>query len=96
MNSGVWAKGSCYNEYERDYYVVLLNIYVLEYFGIENNIVVFKYHWFDTERGIRMHSHHGLVEVNHKSWLASNELFVLAEQAQQVYYSCYPCIGLNR
>nr|GMD15225.1 Transposase, Ptta/En/Spm, plant [Ipomoea batatas] len=46
--------------------------------------------------GPRVHPYNGLVEVNHKSRLASNEPFVLAQQAQQVYYSCYPCTRLNR
>nr|GMD79458.1 Transposase, Ptta/En/Spm, plant [Ipomoea batatas] len=62
MNSGIWVKGSCYNEYECDYYGVLLDIYVLEYFGVGNNIILFKCHWFDIERGVRVHPYNGLVE----------------------------------
>lgn len=91
-----WVKESCYNENEHDYYGVFLDLYELEYFGVGNNIILFKCHLFDTERCIRVHTHHGLVEVNNKSRLASNEYFVLVEHTLQVYYSWYPCTRLNQ
>ena len=36
------------------------------------------------------------MKVNHKSTLATNEPFILAAQAQQVYYTVYPCNKGNR
>lgn len=39
------------------------------------------------EKGIKIDPRHGLVEIKHKSILHSNELLVLADQSQQVYYS---------
>ncbi|OMO57998.1 Transposon, En/Spm-like protein [Corchorus capsularis] len=90
MNSGVWIKGSCYNDNERDFYGVLVDIIELEYLGDGNKIVLFKCRWFDIVRGVVVHPRHGLVKVNHKSRLASNEPFVLAAQALQVCYSPYP------
>ena len=55
-----------------------MDIVELEYVGIENKVMLFKCHWFDTEKGVKVHSHYGLVEVNHKSNLSSNKPFVLA------------------
>ncbi|EOY13556.1 Uncharacterized protein TCM_032154 [Theobroma cacao] len=90
MNSGVCIKGSFYNDRERDFYGILVDIIELEYFGIGNRVVLFKCHWFDTEKGIKVDRLHGLVDVNYNSILASNEPFVLAAQAHQVYYNSYP------
>ena len=90
MNSGVCVKGSCYNDHERDYYGMLVLILELEYFGIENKVVLFKCDWYDIEKELRVHPHHGLVELKYKSRLSTNEPFVLAQQAQQVYYMSYP------
>ena len=60
MNSSVCAKESCYNDHERDYYGMLVEILELEYFGIGNKVVLFKYDWYDTGKGLRVHPHHGL------------------------------------
>ncbi|OMO58327.1 Transposon, En/Spm-like protein [Corchorus capsularis] len=90
MNSGVWINGSCYNDNERDFYGVLVDIVELEYLGEGNKLMLFKCRWFDVERGVQVHPRHGLVKVNHKSRLVSDEPFVLAAQAQQVCYSPYP------
>jgi hypothetical protein len=42
------------------------------------------------EEYIRMHHSNGLVEIKHTSRLYGNEDFVLAQQCQQVYYTCPP------
>ncbi|KAJ9188760.1 hypothetical protein P3X46_000125 [Hevea brasiliensis] len=96
LNSGVWVKGSCYNEYESDYYGLLNEVLQLEYFGVGNNIILFKCEWFDTNKGIRVHPQHGLIEIHPKSRLASNDPFILAHQAQQVCYTKYPAINKTR
>ncbi|XP_058002326.1 uncharacterized protein LOC131179487 [Hevea brasiliensis] len=83
LNSGVWVKGSCYNEYESDYYNLLNEVLQLEYFGVGNNIILFKCEWFDTNKGIRVHPQNGHIEIHPKSRLASNDPFILALQAQQ-------------
>jgi hypothetical protein len=51
---------------------------------------MFKCNSYDTRRGIRMHRSNGLVEIKHTSRLYGNEDFVLAQQCQQVYYTCSP------
>lgn len=51
---------------------------------------MFKCEWYDTEgKGIKV-DNHGLVEILHKKYLQTNDPFVLAVQAQQVYYSTTP------
>ena len=67
MNSGVCVKGSCYNDFERDYYGMLIEILELTYYGAANKVILFKCGWYDTERGIRVHRDHGLVDVRYKS-----------------------------
>lgn len=80
MNSEVCVKGSCYNDYEHDYYGMLVDILELKYPG-RINIVLFKCDWCDTKKGKRVHPRHGLVEIRHKSRLSTNEPFILAQQA---------------
>lgn len=35
MNNGVCIKGSCYNDYDHDFYGLLVDIIELEYFGVK-------------------------------------------------------------
>ncbi|XP_047320954.1 uncharacterized protein LOC124925022 [Impatiens glandulifera] len=69
-----------------DYYGVLTHIIELQYLG-GNRIVLFKCRWFDveTERGIK-EDKYGFVSINCQRMLKSNEPFVLATQAKQVFY----------
>ncbi|GJY80993.1 transposon, En/Spm-like protein [Tanacetum coccineum] len=89
VNSGVCIKGSTYNEFEKDYFGILLNVVQLHYVG-NKRVTMFLCHWYDNEKGITVDGKHGLVDVNSKSKLSGNDPFVLAEQAQQVYYTPYP------
>ncbi|EOY31673.1 Uncharacterized protein TCM_038713 [Theobroma cacao] len=54
MNSGVFIKGSCYNDYDHAFYGLLVNIAKLKYFGVNNQVVLFKCHWFDIKKGLRV------------------------------------------
>jgi hypothetical protein len=90
MNSRVCVKGSCYDDNECDYYGMLEKVVQLKYLGSKCKVFMFKCHWYDTRRGIRMHRSNGLVEIKHTSRLYGNEDFVLAQQCQQVYYTCPP------
>lgn len=89
VNSGVCIKGSSYNEFEKDYFGILLNVVQLHYVG-NNRVTLFLCHWYDNEKGVMVDGKHGLIDVNSKSKLGGNDPFVLAEQAQQVYYTTYP------
>jgi hypothetical protein len=81
MNGGVCVKGSCYddNEYLRSrcYYEMLEEVVRLKYLGRRCKVFMFKCHWYDRRRGIRMHNSNGLVEIKHTSRLYGNEDFVL-------------------
>ncbi|XP_042379879.1 uncharacterized protein LOC121972257 [Zingiber officinale] len=95
-NYGVCVLGSTINEYEVDYYGVLEEILELNYYGLKDVIVLFKCHWYDTsDKGMKVHRL-GLVEINHKSKLNTNDPFILAAQAQQVYYTRSPTIKQER
>lgn len=83
------SKGGCYNDYDHNFYGLLVDIIELEYFGVNNQVVLSKCHWFDINKGVRVDPSHGLVEIKHNSILASNEPFVLAKQVTQVYYTLY-------
>ena len=64
MNYGVCVKGSCYNDYNYDFYGILVDIIELMYVGIRNRVMLFKCHWVDTKKGVKVHPHYGFVEVN--------------------------------
>ncbi|XP_073147797.1 uncharacterized protein [Henckelia pumila] len=91
-NYGVCVLGSTTDEYEVDYYGVLEEILGLEYYGLRDVIVLFRCHWYDTsDKGVKVHRL-GIVEINNKSKLNTNDPFLLSSQAQQVYYTVPPTI----
>jgi hypothetical protein len=90
MNSGVCVRGSIYGENDLDYYGILEEILELSYLGIQNKVFLLRCHWFDPINGVKVDVRYGLVDVKPKSKLQTNEPFVLASQAQQVYYTMYP------
>ncbi|MQL86093.1 hypothetical protein Taro_018624 [Colocasia esculenta] len=94
MNSGVCVKGSAYNENEIDYYGIFEEVIELQFLGQDNNVFLFKCHWFDPT-SIRHDTTYGIVDVKHKSKLSTYEPFILAAQAQQVYYSNYSSLKLR-
>ncbi|XP_072058194.1 uncharacterized protein [Arachis hypogaea] len=93
MNSGVCVKGNIYGENDLDYYGILEEILELSYLGDGNSVFIFGCCWFDPINGVKVDERYGLVDIKYKSRLQSNEPFVLAEQAQQVYYTKYPHSG---
>ena len=91
-NSGVCVKGTNYTIDETDYYGQLQEVLKLEYLGCPiKRTVLFKCEWFDitSNVGMRIHKQYKLVDVNHTRRYAQDEPFVLAMQAQQVYYCTY-------
>ena len=81
MNNDVCVKGSAYNENEVDYYGILEEVIELQFLGQDNNVFLFKCHWFDPT-SIRNDTTYGIVDVKHKSRLSMYEPFILAAQAQ--------------
>jgi hypothetical protein len=53
--------------------------------------VIFKCHWFDLEVTRRTHSNLGLVEIRQDSILQGDNVYIVAQQATQVYYLPYAC-----
>jgi hypothetical protein len=88
-NSGVVANGEDASGPAADYYGVLQKILEYTFSGTkELKVVFFECDWFDLVNDTRVDDF-GMVEVKHKScYLGNNLLF--AQQAQQVYYLCYP------
>ena len=67
MNSGVWVKGSNYNDDEADFYGLLEEIIQLQYPGpCPMQVVLFRCRWFDPIKGMRKHKKYDLIEVNRK------------------------------
>ena len=86
QSCGVLVKGDARTD-NRDYYGVLIDIIELHYIG-GNKIAMFKCDWRDVDhcdRGI-MVDKFGRTLVNVTRSLKSNEPFVLACQAEQVFY----------
>ncbi|XP_038687458.1 uncharacterized protein LOC119986835 [Tripterygium wilfordii] len=93
INSGVCIRGTDYGQSENDYYGVLKEIVQLELTGLPiKKIVLFNCEWFDPtpNRGVRIHKHNGLVEVKHRGRYNKFDPFIIAQQAEQVYFAPYP------
>ena len=98
MNSGVCIKGSNHSATETDYYGVLMEVVQLEYPALPiKRTVLFKCKWFDLTKniGTRIHEQYKLVDVHHKRSLRKYEPFIMAGQAEQVYYTTYPSVRKN-
>ncbi|XP_052622260.1 uncharacterized protein LOC128127643 [Lactuca sativa] len=78
---------------ECDYYGLLDEVLEVEYQGIGRCVVVlFKCTWLNPTEGVRVDQKHNLVDIKHKSRLRNEDPFILASQAEQVYYAPYPAM----
>lgn len=93
QNSGVCVKGAFYDQHENDYYGLLDEIIEVEYDSHLGRcvVVVFKCTWFDPVQGVKVDHKTGLVEIKHNKRGCTDDPYILASQAQQVYYTPYPC-----
>ncbi|KAF7826577.1 uncharacterized protein G2W53_017741 [Senna tora] len=86
QNSGVLVRGD--DSYDsKEYYGVLEHVYELSYIG-NRKVYLFKCTWWDVARlgrGYKIDKY-GFVSVNTHCSLNMNEPFVLASQAEQVFY----------
>ncbi|GKE50717.1 transposon, En/Spm-like, transposase-associated domain protein, partial [Tanacetum coccineum] len=91
-NTGVCVKGSCYNEEESDYYGELEEVIEVDYHSMLGTcmVVLFKCRWFDPVQGVKVNVKHKLVDIKYRSRGCIYDPFILAYQAQQVYYATYP------
>jgi hypothetical protein len=75
-----------------DYYGVLNEVIEVQFPSKSVlSVVLFKYDWFDPtpNRGTRVHPQYKLVDVNSNRSDPKFDPFVLAWQAQQVYFATY-------
>ena len=84
QNSGVMVRGEYQN---MSYYGLIIDIIELRYTK-GNSVVLFKCDWYDVARegiGYKL-DRHGITSINRTRKLNTQEPFVLACQAIQVYY----------
>ena len=84
-SSGVLVKGSCYGDSGSNYYGSLKDILKLTYSG-RNQVILFKCHWYDHIKGVKKDKN-GVVLINLNSKLTGDDVYILASQATQVYYT---------
>ncbi|KAJ1424649.1 Transposase-associated domain [Sesbania bispinosa] len=91
MNYGVCVQGGQYDTMENDYYGVLSVIVELEYTASPTKkLVLFKCEWFDpSPQGTRI-DNYGNVEIRKSRIYQSYDPFILAQQAEQVYFTSFP------
>ena len=97
QNSGVCVKGSNYSDNSYDYYGLLEEVIVIEYYG-KLRTSLFKCRWFDPTPnvGTRVHRQTALVEIHRNRRFNKYEPFILASQACQVYFLPYPSMRRER
>jgi len=87
QNSGLLVVGNVRDgEPNIDYYWVLIEVFILEYTG-GNEVVFFRCKWWDIDprKGVKVDKF-GFVSVNCQLHLKTDDSFVLAAQASQVFY----------
>jgi hypothetical protein len=75
-----------------DYFGRIEEIYELIFYGSKPlTPVIFKCHWFDPQVTRQTHSNLGIVEIRQDSTLPGDDVYIMAQQATQVYYLPYAC-----
>ena len=75
-----------------DYYGRIDEIYELKFHGSKAlDPVIFKCHWFDPEVTRQTYYNLGLVKIRQDSVLPGDDVYIVAQQATQVYYLSYAC-----
>ena len=78
---------STISEGDTEYYGRVEAIYELQFYGANPpNVVVFKFYWFQLKEIRRTHEHIGLVEINQSTPLDVPDVYIMAQQATQVFY----------
>jgi len=86
-NTGIFTPG----DDELEYYGIVEQIYELDFHGSKSlKPVIFKCHWYDPQ-AVRRSPKLGLVEIRRSSVYKGDDVYIVAQQATQVYYLSYPC-----
>ena len=92
QNSGVLVLGDHYEDMI-DFYGVLPNVVVLDYI-FNNQVVLFKCEWFDTDPNKKRLQDDGVLRcINVDNKWYEEDPYVLASQAQQIFYVNDPKLG---
>ncbi|CAH9126914.1 unnamed protein product [Cuscuta epithymum] len=92
-NWGVCVLGETSGDGRYDFYGIIDDIIEVRY--KQNEVTIFRGTWFDPTNGVRIDKHSGVVDVRHTFRLHLEDPFILASQAQQVYYVNYPAASLS-
>jgi hypothetical protein len=90
-------KTTCYGVFmpgldDVDYFGRIEEIYELNFYGSKPlTPMIFKCHWFDPQVMRQTHSNLGIVEIRQDSTLPGDDVYIVAQQATQVYYLPYAC-----
>jgi hypothetical protein len=75
-----------------EYFGRIEELYELNFHGSKPlTLVIFKYHWFDPEVMRQTHSNLGLVDIQQNSTLLGDDVYIIAQQATQMYFLPYVC-----
>ncbi|XP_020249677.1 uncharacterized protein LOC109827128 [Asparagus officinalis] len=89
QNSGVAVVGDAGDGGDIDYYGALVEVVELEYLG-GRKVVLFRCKWWDVhgkgKETVLKEDKYGFVSINCRHLLKTNEHFILAGQASQVFY----------
>jgi hypothetical protein len=89
-NRKTTCSGVCLDEV--DYFGRIKEIYELNFHGSKPlTPVIFKCHWFDPQVTRQTHSNLRIVEIRQDSTLPGDDVYIVAQQATQVYYLPYVC-----
>ncbi|KAH0679486.1 hypothetical protein KY284_020571 [Solanum tuberosum] len=92
-NSGVYIQGEVDGTGQTiEFYGVIHELIEVRYSGWpKKKIVLFRCEWFDpSHRGTKVDHQHNIIEVKHTRKYRSYDLFIIAQNAKQVYYAPYP------
>jgi hypothetical protein len=89
-NHNVCVRGGQLDSLENDYYGVLIDIVELEYTGHPTKkVVLFQCDWFDpSPQGTKM-DNYGNVEIKKSRRYKNYDPFILAQQANQIYFTSF-------
>ena len=74
-----------------EYYGRIEQIYELTFEGSKPlNPIILKWHWFDPG-AVRRTPNPELVEIQRSSVYSGDDVYIVSQQATQVYYLSYPC-----
>jgi hypothetical protein len=90
-NCNLCVRGGQLDSLENDYYGVLTDIVELEYTGHPTKkVVLFQCDWFDPSSQGTKTDNYGNVEIKKSRKYQNYDPFILAQQADQVYFTSFP------